>query len=450
MNIRNGILLLSVICLTVTLSPIFFGSCKTTEYSEPLSSEHGSHLQITILSPANNSYVKGSVVIRGGARCDTDNTTIERMEISINGGDWHLAAGTISWSYLWNTTHVPDGLYSIQVRAFAGTDTKSTGVVVTVANNMPTLPTGKLSGTVKSDWNDAPVHSANVELVGADISCYTDANGYYEMTIVCGDYQVLFTATGYRDSYYSPVFIRQNMDLEMDCVLETIRGNLSGNINDFATGEPISGAIVRILELNMTCVSDTDGNYQFDDIPIGHYTIILYKPGYSQFTTSIGTMQHTTFCNITLSCERSTSSEMDMSMWKRNSVMLFSIASLLLVIPLGYALLIKTKNMCIHISSPQDGKNTGFNAPLSSPPVPIAVTVPVVKRKKERNAVNSTSQILLELIRERPDSTPEWLSRSLGIDTRVLIRMATELEREGKINVNRDSAGNILSCGPKH
>jgi len=75
---------------------------------------------VTITSPTNGSDVKGTITIKGTAT-DEDGT-VEKVEISINGGEWVAVTGIDSWNYEWDSTTVKNGNYEIKVKAFDGED----------------------------------------------------------------------------------------------------------------------------------------------------------------------------------------------------------------------------------------------------------------------------------------------------------------------------------------
>jgi parallel beta-helix repeat protein len=80
----------------------------------------------TITSPRSShvvngpppTNVSGTIAITGIAS-DLDGT-VERIELHINGEALAELPGSESWSYLWNTTTVSDGDYTITARAFDG------------------------------------------------------------------------------------------------------------------------------------------------------------------------------------------------------------------------------------------------------------------------------------------------------------------------------------------
>jgi len=75
---------------------------------------------VTITSPEDGSEVKGTIAIEGTAT-DEDGT-VEKVDISINGGEWVSVTGIASWNYEWDTTTVKNGDYEIKVKAFDGED----------------------------------------------------------------------------------------------------------------------------------------------------------------------------------------------------------------------------------------------------------------------------------------------------------------------------------------
>ncbi|MCK4613682.1 MAG: right-handed parallel beta-helix repeat-containing protein [Thermoplasmata archaeon] len=75
---------------------------------------------VTITGPKNGSKVSGKVTISGTAS-DPDGT-VEKVEVSINGGEWITVNTTGSWNYEWDSTEVENGEYEIKVRAFDGED----------------------------------------------------------------------------------------------------------------------------------------------------------------------------------------------------------------------------------------------------------------------------------------------------------------------------------------
>ena len=74
----------------------------------------------TISSPSPGAILNGTVEISGTAS-DID-STVQNVEIRIDGDSWMQVTGTTSWSYSLDTTELQDGQHTIYARAYDGTD----------------------------------------------------------------------------------------------------------------------------------------------------------------------------------------------------------------------------------------------------------------------------------------------------------------------------------------
>jgi hypothetical protein len=59
-----------------------------------------------------------------------------------------------------------------------------------------------------------------------------------------------------------------------------ILAELSGTVTDGATGQPVEGATVMVTGLNMVAVTDEDGYYLFEDVPVGSFAISCHATNY--------------------------------------------------------------------------------------------------------------------------------------------------------------------------
>jgi len=83
--------------------------------------------------PHNTSVVSGRVTLVGSA-VDNDGT-VERVEISIDGGEWTNVSGTAVWNYVWDSTRVDNGEHELRFRAFDGEDHSGVQVWSVVTGN---------------------------------------------------------------------------------------------------------------------------------------------------------------------------------------------------------------------------------------------------------------------------------------------------------------------------
>lgn len=108
------------------------GSCKpkhacqtTTDTTAPA---------VSIASPTSGATVSGTISVTGSS---SDNVGISAVDLSVDGGAWHAASGTISWSGSVDTTPLADGTHSVTARATDTSGNRSTtSVAVTVENTV--------------------------------------------------------------------------------------------------------------------------------------------------------------------------------------------------------------------------------------------------------------------------------------------------------------------------
>jgi len=73
---------------------------------------------LTITSPQNGTTVQWDITISGTA-ADED-SSIVKVEVRIDEGEWKEADGTADWSFTFNTTTLENGWHNISARAFDG------------------------------------------------------------------------------------------------------------------------------------------------------------------------------------------------------------------------------------------------------------------------------------------------------------------------------------------
>lgn len=60
----------------------------------------------------------------------------------------------------------------------------------------------------------------------------------------------------------------------------TKQGSIYGTVTDFATGDPVNNANVRLNPRGETTLTGSDGSFQFNDVTDGRYSLSLSKNGY--------------------------------------------------------------------------------------------------------------------------------------------------------------------------
>lgn len=130
--------------------------------------------KVSISSPGNNAYIKGTKTITASA---TDvGIGVARVEFYIDDGNPISTVSSAPYSYSWNTRSVSDGSHSIFAKAYdgVGNSVVSSAVNVTIDNTLPTVsitsPTGgsTVSGVVpiNADASDANLKKVNFIIDG--------------------------------------------------------------------------------------------------------------------------------------------------------------------------------------------------------------------------------------------------------------------------------------------
>ncbi len=187
------------------------------------------------------------------------------------------------------TASIPDGDYTITVYGEdpllpANRRNKSIQITLNVSSMVP----GTISGTV-TDQNGDTVEDADVELQddqGNPVeTTQTDNFGVYSFTDVDpGDYTVIATKTGYK-SDQGDVTLGSGGSETRDLQIE--QGTIRGKVVD-EDGKGIEDADVELRDDNGDLVretkTDAGGNFRFDDLPLGTYTVIIKASGYDTRT----------------------------------------------------------------------------------------------------------------------------------------------------------------------
>ncbi|MCK4656212.1 MAG: carboxypeptidase-like regulatory domain-containing protein, partial [candidate division Zixibacteria bacterium] len=63
-------------------------------------------------------------------------------------------------------------------------------------------------------------------------------------------------------------------------------GKIAGTVYSIETGEPLAGATIKIEEIDLVCVSDTDGEFYLINVPVGTFTLSARSIGYTTLAKS--------------------------------------------------------------------------------------------------------------------------------------------------------------------
>lgn len=213
-------------------------------------------VRIAIISTPNNGGF-GGVLFTDGALMDTCSATVT------------IDCYTAEWAPL-----QPGTTYNYQVQAFnaAGTSTFNVNGPITVTTLG--IPMYSISGTITTS-SGTPVANVNVDLTGGvtPANTTTDAGGNYHFTgLAPGNYTVTPTfPSGSFTPANAPVSIVDASATGIDFTLLVY--SISGTVRTTG-GIPVSGATINLTgAATMSAISDVNGNYTFDGLMNGAYSV---------------------------------------------------------------------------------------------------------------------------------------------------------------------------------
>ncbi len=77
---------------------------------------------LVITAPVDGTPITAPTFIKGEARDEDTGDAVKKIEVKIDDGNWTRADGTIKWAYPVDPAAIGDGDYTVQARAYDGTD----------------------------------------------------------------------------------------------------------------------------------------------------------------------------------------------------------------------------------------------------------------------------------------------------------------------------------------
>ncbi len=179
---------------------------------------------------------------------------------------------------------LPEGTYHLIVTApgyhedTATVEVTSNETTVQDFYLMPML-NGTIMGFVYDLTTEEPIEGATVVALPLNATATTDLTGYYELTVPPGTYTLVAYASGYQPGIAN-VTVGEGEVVEQDFGLVPAgNGSIYGYVYN-ESGYPIPGAVVTVVELGVSNVTDASGYYMVKDIPAGIYTVEASAEGY--------------------------------------------------------------------------------------------------------------------------------------------------------------------------
>jgi chitodextrinase len=129
---------------------------------------------VSILAPSAGTSVSGVVNVTGTA---SDNVSVSKVQVNVDGGSYQLAGGTTSWSYSLDTKSLSNGSHTINALATDSSNNAANASVIINVNNPtadttpPTAPsnltsTAQTTSSISLSWNAS---TDNVGVVQYDV-----------------------------------------------------------------------------------------------------------------------------------------------------------------------------------------------------------------------------------------------------------------------------------------
>lgn len=155
-------------------------------------------------------------------------------------------------------------------------------------------PTGAVAGTVTDASTSAPVSSAAVSMVGTPpnqgttFAATTAGDGTYTIHNVNAlTYDMTASKAGFNSAVKAnePIQPFQTNTVDFQLTPGGAGGvwgggtaSISGVVRNI-TGQPVGGAVVKVLGTSLSATTAADGTYSIEGIPTGNYDISASKPG---------------------------------------------------------------------------------------------------------------------------------------------------------------------------
>lgn len=101
---------------------------------------YNNHLSlISITKPRENQTIKGQTTIQGWATDKDGNSTIQKVELRVDAGNWITVLGTTLWLYELNTSVLPNGYHTLEARAYDGIAYSDSYCLIIKVDNQDTI-----------------------------------------------------------------------------------------------------------------------------------------------------------------------------------------------------------------------------------------------------------------------------------------------------------------------
>jgi len=145
----------------------------------------------------------------------------------------------------------------------------------------PTPAPATIGGQVLDSQTLRPIAAATVAVSPGGNSALTDVNGNFSIGVNAGSYTVTAGAPTYNKASQSvTVAVGQKATIGFRLVSVAAYGSLAGTVTNSISQNPIAGATVTLSSLGMIRVTDANGDFSYQLVLNGTYTLTVSATGY--------------------------------------------------------------------------------------------------------------------------------------------------------------------------
>ncbi|MBX3279174.1 MAG: carboxypeptidase regulatory-like domain-containing protein [Acidobacteria bacterium] len=194
--------------------------------------------------------------------------------------------------------NIPAGALVLNVSAPGYKSTQATTIIFpnerTYKDIYLETPVGAVRGTVRNAANNQPISGAQL-LIGIPFgaiyySALTDAGGNYTFNDVrTGSVTIYAGAVGFLPGQ-ATVTVAENQTTIRDFLLTPdapLTGSVTGTVRNASNNQPIGGASVSLLGLNISTTTAADGAYTLSNAPPGTHTLSASATGFAASTIQV-------------------------------------------------------------------------------------------------------------------------------------------------------------------
>jgi|GEM_PF-2557438 len=144
---------------------------------------------------------------------------------------------------------------------------------------------GIVDGNITDFDTALPLEGANVLIEGTSLSTTSGVDGFYELLdIPESTISITYSKIGYHSQTIDNIVVVPDEIITQDIVLVEATFDISGTVTSVGNVNlPVEGAIVELIELELSTTTDQDGFYSFESVGAGSH-ILNISPDNSAYT----------------------------------------------------------------------------------------------------------------------------------------------------------------------